>query len=119
MAIQRDLPGAREAIEEYAEREVSTTPINAFEMCLGAYASSRPDNLLKTVEMLTNIPLLPLDLEACIEAGRIGGSLRKSGEGIDARDALIAGIVKRHEETLITRNAGHFDRVDGLKIRKW
>ncbi len=99
--------------------EVATTPINAFEMCLGASLTGRRENLASTVEMLRNLTLLPFDLEACVEAGRIAGTLREKGEGLEIRDALIAGITKRHGETLITRNVKHFKRVEGLKFEKW
>ena len=88
-------------------------------MCLGAYASGRSGNIDSTIEMLRNLIFLPIDLESCIEAGRIASALRGAGEGLDARDALIAGIVRRHGETLVTRNLKHFSRVDGLKVKKW
>jgi predicted nucleic acid-binding protein len=117
VAIQRDLPDAREAAEKYGD--VATTAISAFEMVLGAYATRRNENILSTLEMLENITILQLDLEASVDAGRIGGTLRNKGEGLDARDVLIAGIVKSHGETLITRNTGHFSRVDGLKTKMW
>jgi tRNA(fMet)-specific endonuclease VapC len=88
-------------------------------MCLGAYTSGRPENINSTNEMLQSLLLLPLDLESCIVAGRIAAGLRGAGEGIDVRDALIAGVVIRHGETLVTRNLRHFNRIDGLKFKKW
>jgi tRNA(fMet)-specific endonuclease VapC len=106
VAIQRNLPGAREAAEE-------------LEMILGDFVKVKKDNINGTVEMLRNVNLLPLDLEACIESGKIAANLRSMGEGLEARDALIAGIVKRHGEILVTRNLKHFSRVDGLKVKKW
>jgi predicted nucleic acid-binding protein len=120
VAIQRSLPGARETAEDLEVKgEVATTPISAFEMCLGAYIIGRQEYVASTLEMLRNITLLPLDLEACIESGKIAAQLRSRGEGFDIRDALIAGVVKRHGETLVTRNLKHFERVDGLKVKKW
>lgn len=88
-------------------------------MCLGAHASGRPENIVSTIEMLRELVLLPMDLESCIEAGKIASTLRETGEGLYVRDALIAGIVMRHGETLVTRNLRHFNRVDGLRVKKW
>ncbi len=120
IALQRNLPGTREAADDLdAQSNVSTTPISAFEMCLGAHASGRRENINSTIEMLQSLVLLPLDLESCIEAGKIAATLRGVGVGLDVRDALIAGIVKRHGETLLTRNLKHFNRIDGLKVKKW
>jgi len=120
VAIQRELPAAREAAVELDQQSnVSITPISAFEMCLGAHASGRPENIVSTIEMLRELVLLPMDLESCIEAGKIASTLRETGEGLYVRDALIAGIVMRHGETLVTRNLRHFNRVDGLRVKKW
>jgi predicted nucleic acid-binding protein len=120
IAIQRNLPGAREAANKLDQQQnVSTTPISAFEMCLGAYASGRLENINSTIEMLKSLLMLPMDLKSCLEAGKIAAILRGAGEGLDVRDALIAGVVKRHGETLVTRNLRHLSRIDGLKIQKW
>lgn len=75
--------------------------------------------MAKTLEMLRSISLLPFDLESCAEAGRIAAELRERGEALDARDAMIAGIVRRNGETLVTRNIRHFSRIDGLKVEAW
>jgi len=73
----------------------------------------------KTLELLRSISLLPFDLESCAEAGRIAAELRRQGESIDARDVMIAGITRRHNETLVTRNDRHFARIAGLKVEAW
>jgi tRNA(fMet)-specific endonuclease VapC len=88
-------------------------------MSLGAYTSGRLGNINSTIELLQSLILLPMDLDSCIEAGKIAATLRGAGEGLDVRDALVAGIVKRHGETLVTRNLRHFNRIDGLKLKKW
>jgi predicted nucleic acid-binding protein len=33
-------------------------------------------------------------------------------------DLLVAAVVMRNDETLVTRDA-HFSRVDGLQVRAW
>ena len=98
----------------------ATTPVNAFELFLGAYLSERRDaNLTVVRELLSNLELLEFDLRSCEEAGSIAAGLRSQGESVDVRDSMIAGIASRFEETLLTRNVEHFSRVKELKVEKW
>jgi len=44
------------------------------------------------------------------------GELRRSGETIDVRDAMQAGICLEAGANLVTRNVAHFERVPGLQL---
>ena len=98
----------------------STTPINAFELLLGAHMSQhREENVRLVKELLGDLDLLELDLESCENAAVISSNLRSDGHMIGIQDTLIAGITMRHNETLVTRNTQHFRRVQDLTIRTW
>lgn len=49
-------------------------------------------------------------------AGDIYARLERTGDRIGVQDALIAGICRRFELPLATRNARHFRRVRGLRL---
>ena len=76
--------------------------------------------LLKSMEfevLLNKLTVLPLDHKAAIKAGQISGDLIKKGRMIDDIDCLTAGIILTNGcDTIITRNAKDFNRLEGLKV---
>jgi len=97
-----------------------TTPINAFELYLGAHLSEKRDENLRLVrDLLLSIGFLEFDERSCDMAGAIAADLTKLGRPIGTRDSMIAGIALRFEQTMLTRNTEHFSRVKGLKVRTW
>jgi len=108
-----------EEIDSEGLRKV-TTPINAFELYLGAHLSEKRDENLRLVrDLLLSMGLLDFDERGCDMAGAIAADLTKLGRPIGIRDSMIAGIALRFEQTLLTRNIEHFSRVKGLKVRAW
>jgi len=69
--------------------------------------------------LITHSLILPLNEESAIIAGEIGAQLVIQGETIDAVDIMIGAIAKHNNETLITRNKKHFEKIPGLKIESY
>lgn len=88
------------------------TAVTAFELSLGHSYGSNPG----PVDALLAAPCLILTREAGLLAGSLLRELRAAGEGIDVRDAMQAGICLNARAPLITRNAAHFARVEGLNV---
>jgi tRNA(fMet)-specific endonuclease VapC len=121
VALLKGMSDANETFRrlEETENELSTTSISAYELIRGAYVSSTPEkNIAEVQDLLSNMQVLDLTLEACEEAAKIYRQLRKSGRLIGENDMLIAGIVKASSGTLLTRDA-HFKIVEGLDTMKW
>jgi tRNA(fMet)-specific endonuclease VapC len=121
VALLKGVPEVNEALLRLEEinDEFSTTIIPAYELIRGAYVSSAPEkNLAEVQNLLSNMQVLDLTLQACVEASKIYRELRKSGRLIGENDVLIAGIVKASAGTLLTRDA-HFKLVEGLDTMKW
>jgi tRNA(fMet)-specific endonuclease VapC len=121
VALLKGMSDANETFRrlEETENELSTTIISAYELIRGAYVSSTPEkNIAEVQDLLSNMQVLDLTLEACEEAAKIYRQLRKSGRLIGDNDMLIAGIVKASSGTLLTRDA-HFKIVEGLDTMKW
>ena len=98
----------------------ATTSVNAFELFYGAYKSREKNvNVQRTASLLDRLDVLPLSLESSEKAGEVLASLASTGEMIDFRDALIAGITLVNSLSLVTRNREHFARVKGLKVEQW
>jgi predicted nucleic acid-binding protein len=118
------LKGASDAVDkirllqENGDR-ISTTMINAYELLKGAYiSSSAEENLVRVSEVISNLRILELSLGAAEEAGRIYQELSDKGKLVGEFDILIAGIVKFHDEALVTRDS-HFKSIRGMRIINW
>ena len=121
VAILRGAEDARGKMEELdREGRHNTTAINSFELFYGAHKSAqRRSNLDKTKVLLERLDVLPFRRESAEAAGEALAELSTKGDSIDFRDAMIAGIVKSHGLTLVTRNTRHFGRVKGLRLESW
>jgi len=118
------LKGAPDAVEKIralqeSGNRISTTMITAYELLKGAYISSRADeNLAKVRESISNLQVLQLSFGAAEEASRIYKEIRERGNLIGEFDVLIAGIVKFHDESLVTRDE-HFKSIRRMKLINW
>jgi tRNA(fMet)-specific endonuclease VapC len=88
------------------------TAVTAFELALGRAYRKNP----RPVHALLAAPLLTLTRKAGLRGGALLGELRQTGEPIDVRDAMQAGICLEAGATLVTRNVSHFERVPGLRL---
>jgi tRNA(fMet)-specific endonuclease VapC len=88
------------------------TAVTAFELALGRSYRESP----QPVHALLAAPLLMLTRKAALRGGMLLGELRRSGEAIDVRDAMQAGICLETGTTLVTRNVSHFERIPGLRL---
>jgi predicted nucleic acid-binding protein len=65
------------------------------------------------------VQVVPFD-EACAEAySRIRLDLRQKGRMSSEIDNLIAAVSLAKGATLVTRNVGHFQTIEGLRIEDW
>ncbi len=64
--------------------------------------------------VLDAIPVVPFDLRSALACGRLLEDLR--GREIGAHDAQIAATALAHGYGVLTDNARHFERVEGLDV---
>ena len=96
-------------------RILSTTSINFFELLKGIPNSSKINK--KTIlEFLSNFKTYNFEIEASKKAAEIFNDLKSKGEIIELADILIASVVIASNETIITNNSNHFERIKELKI---
>ena len=79
----------------------------------------RDERAAKLDELLASFTLLDFDDAASRAYGEIRATLEKRGKSIGPLDLLIAAHARNLGATLITRNAGEFKRVKGLKLQAW
>lgn len=113
---QRTLEKIR-SLEEH-HTHLSTTAITVFEL-LQDTKDFTQEQLQKVIALVDSFPVHPLDRHAATEGGFIHARLQQEGMIIDAEDCMIAGIVLRHQETLLTKNVKHFKRIQGLPVETY
>ncbi len=94
----------------------ATTPINLFELYLGAYQRMNKNELRSIEELSNRLRILNLSNTASNIAARDFIHLRKKGLELDFRDVLISAITKTEDFCLKTNNKKHFERIPDLKI---
>ena len=73
----------------------------------------------KIENTLNSLNILQLNKESAKIAGRLQAELINKGEDIGIIDILIAAITLLNNETLITRNKKHFEKIPNLKIQTY
>ena len=69
--------------------------------------------------MLSTIDVLPFDVPADTEYGRIRAELEAAGRPIGPTDLFIAAHASSMGVILVTHNVGEFCRIRGLKVENW
>jgi len=110
---------AYKQIAKAGEQNICTSVIVAAELRYGCAKAGSP-RLSKAVEdLLDEIEVLPFEVPADAEYGRIRAELERSGKPIGGNDLLIAAQALALGATIVTANGQEFSRVRGLQVENW
>ncbi|MEW6457503.1 MAG: type II toxin-antitoxin system VapC family toxin [Bacillota bacterium] len=90
------------------------TAVTLFELRVGLEQDSKKVRLIEKMYRLLGV--LPFDMDAAVCAAEIEKQLRVHGQTIGTRDVFIAGICMANRIPIVTGNAAHFARIDGLRV---
>lgn len=100
--------------------DISVSAITIAELLYGAYNSMNVEkNITKVNEFEDATNVIDLDRESLEHYARIKAKLRAEGKMLDDFDILIAATAIVNDCILVTNNAKHFERIDGLTIENW
>lgn len=102
--------------------QLATTAPTVIEIIRGIHLKNitiKENEKRKIEELLSSIEILTLDKESAKGAGKIHANLINRGEDIGLSDVMIASICIQNNETLLTRNIKHFERIKDLKIESY
>ena len=89
------------------------------ELYFAAYASKRQQNNMHNIRtFLSHIPILPFDVPAAEEYGRIRAELKAKGRPIPSTDAQIAAVARIHRLIVLSADR-HFQYVENLTAQNW
>jgi|SRR3989344_538342 len=94
---------------------LSITSINSFELIKGISRLSNMDQT-QVLKFLSNFKIYDFNFDSSKKAADIFNDLKSKGEIIELPDIMIASITIANNESLITGNINHFERINGLKV---
>jgi tRNA(fMet)-specific endonuclease VapC len=110
---------AAKRIAKAGEASICTSIIVAAELRYGC-AKSGSERLRKAVEgLLAEIEVLPMDVPADDEYGKIRSELEAAGKPIGSNDLLIAAHARALGATMVTADTREFKRVRELNVENW
>jgi len=92
--------------------QLAITTINSFELL----NVSDKEKLQKVKDFILNFTIYDFNFESSENAAKIFQELKARGEIIEITDIMIASIVMANNETLLTNNVKHFERITNLEL---
>ncbi len=106
-------PGASAVARALGEGRLGVSAVTAFELLAGARTAR---DRTRIERLLAPLAFLPLGAEEAARAAALSRDLRAKGTPIGTADTLIAGTALAQGARLLTRNARHFGRAQGLSL---
>ena len=116
------LRGKNEAakfLEKYESinEDIFVSSVSVMELTKGAYLSNNPvQEESKIIGLTSSFFELPFNNECAIIGGKLDAELSKKGEIIDSEDIMIAATALQNNQSIVTRNKKHFEKISNLKI---
>jgi tRNA(fMet)-specific endonuclease VapC len=119
--IARDRPVEVVArFEKLQPGDVAMSIVTYGELCYGARKSRyRSENLNVLNELISIIPVIPLNAGVGDHYGEVRALLERSGRLIGNNDLWIASHALSLRVPLVTNNEKEFHRVPGLIVQNW
>ncbi len=87
------------------------------EISTGFFRSDR--DTLKLEEFVSPLTVVPIDQKVARKAGKIAANLIDEEKRIEINDLYIASTALLHEETVLTENVEHYEKIDDLEVADW
>lgn len=115
--LQRERASGREGAAHALLRAESGSELCLSTVALGEIAEGfgDPEHPFLTLVRRSHT-LLPVDEEVSLAYGALARHLRRDGRLIGTNDLWIAATSLRHGLPLVTADAGHFGRIEGLEV---
>ena len=119
-AIKNKPATVSQRLQEHSELGLCISTITLAELTHGVYKSiNKEKNMDALFQFLLKIEILPFDMLAAFEYGKVCAHLQKQGTPIGPLDTLIAAHALSRSLTIVTNNVREFERVPGLIIENW
>lgn len=87
------------------------------EISTGFFRSDRDVMMLD--EFVSPLTVVPIDQKVGRKAGKIAANLIDEGKRVEINDLYIGATGLLYEETVLTGNVEHYERIDDLEVADW
>jgi tRNA(fMet)-specific endonuclease VapC len=99
---------------------MTMSAITLMERYFGAHRFGRAESNLARVRAMENsFRILAVDSSIAATFGSLKARMAAAGTRLDDFDLIIASTALAYNLTLVSNNARHFGRVEGLKLVNW
>ncbi len=106
-------------VKESGPESVCVSVITAAELRFGCAKKGSPRLTAQIDAILIGLQILPLDMPADAEYGRIRSELERAGTPIGPNDLLIGAHACAVGAVLVTANDAEFRRIRNLQVENW
>jgi tRNA(fMet)-specific endonuclease VapC len=99
--------------------KVNISIITYYEIVSGLKHRDAHKQLTSFLEFASQSSVIPLTEESVTLSAELYADLIAKGLPLDDVDLLIAGVALHNDWVLVTHNAKHFDRIEGLQLEDW
>lgn len=100
--------------------DVAISFIAVGELFYGARNFSFPEeNELLVEKIIVTVTVIQTDIPILKRFGGLKVRLKKNKRPLPNADIFVAAVALEKAEALVTGNAMHFERIEGLKIENW
>jgi predicted nucleic acid-binding protein len=116
--VLRGEPAVVERERELDERGTAiVSTVSVMELWEGIQRADASESERERVAaLLEGLRHADFDHDAAVVAGDIAATLTARGEMIDIEDVMIGAVALTRDQAVLTRNADHFARIDGLAV---
>ena len=119
--VQKNKPSCvLERLREHQDDGLCISVITLAELVHGVEKSIQKNkNMTSLIHLLDLLEVLPFDVHAAYEYGKICATLQKKGTPIGIMDTLIAAHAKSNQLIIVTNNTREFSRISDLMVENW
>jgi len=117
----RGVESVQQRLRSTAPADIAVSTVTVMEISFGlARSAPRARRIAPVVEaLLAAVTTLDYGDGDARETGHIRAELELLGRSIGLCDAMLAGVARSRNLTMVTHNLSEFSRVDGLRVADW
>jgi len=118
--LRRRPPSVKAHFDEAGDGALAISTVVLAELLYGAARHPNATAIRREIaDLVCRMAVLRWDQAAAEDYGALRATLERDGTPLGAMDMMIAAHARSQGVTLVSNDARHFDRVEGLSVANW